>query len=66
MKEFGLEDNVEGVFVDINWRKSKWLLLAAYKPPSLSKTKCFDAMGNALDYYNKEYLTFLAMVIQTL
>ena len=31
LKEFDLEDNIEGVFVEINLRKSKWLLLAALK-----------------------------------
>ena len=55
LKEFDLEDNVKGVFVETNLRKSKWLLLAAYKPPSFSKTKCFDPIGNALDYCSKKY-----------
>ena len=54
LKEFDLEDNVEGVFVEINLRKSEWLLLAAYNSPSLSETICFDTIGNALDYYSRK------------
>ena len=54
LKEFDLQVNLEGVFVEINLRKSKWLLLAAYKPPSLLKGKCFDAIGNNVDYYSKK------------
>ena len=61
LKYFGLKDNVEEVFVEINLRKSKWLLLAAYKPPSLSKIKLFDVIGNALDYYSKKYHHFLVI-----
>ena len=37
------------------------ILLAAHKPPSLPKTKCFDAICNALDYYCKKYQNFLVM-----
>ena len=62
LNEFDLEDSVEEVFVEINLRKSKWILLAAYKPPTLSRTKCFEAIGNALNYYSKKYQQFFVMV----
>ena len=32
-------ENIEGLFIEINLRKSKWLLFATYKPPSFSKEK---------------------------
>ena len=34
--------DLEGMFVEINLRKSKWLLFATYKPPSFSKDKYFS------------------------
>ena len=48
-------ENVEGLFIEINLRKSKWLLFAMYKPPSLSKEKFFYITCNALDVYGKTY-----------
>ena len=29
-------DDIEGLFVELNFRKSKWLLMGAYHPPSQS------------------------------
>ena len=48
-------ENIEGLFIEINLRKSKWLLFATYKPPSFSKEKFFDITCNALDAYGKTY-----------
>ena len=31
-------DNIEGLFVELNFRKSKWLLIGAYHPPWQSVT----------------------------
>ena len=30
-----LDPNIEGLFIEINLKKSKWILFATYKPPSL-------------------------------
>ena len=67
LNEFDLEDSVEEVFVEINLRKSKWILLAVYKPLTLSRTKCFEAIGNALNYYSKNYqISFVMDDLNTL
>ena len=42
LNHFDIGGNTEGIFVELNFRKSKWLLLAAYKPPDVPKNNCFD------------------------
>ena len=54
-------ENIEGLFIEINLRKSKWLLFATYKPPSFSKEKFFDITCNALDAYGKTYDNVILM-----
>ena len=34
LNKHGFSNNIEGIFVEINFRKSKWLLLGTYHPPS--------------------------------
>ena len=48
-------DNIEGIFVEINFRKSKWLLLGAYHPPSQDDKFYFNNIGHALDIYTQNY-----------
>ena len=42
----------EGIFVELNFRKSKWLLLAVYRPPYFSNVNCVDNISDALDFYS--------------
>ena len=53
--------NLEGVFVEINLRKSKWLLFATYKPPSLSKEHYFSQVNKALDAYGSKFENIIIM-----
>ena len=55
LNHFDIGGNTEGIFVELNFRKSKWLLLAAYKPPDVPKNNCFDNITKALDFYSKNY-----------
>ena len=48
-------DNIEGIFVEINFRKSKWLLLGTYHPPSQDDKFYFNNIGHALDIYTQNY-----------
>lgn len=48
-------DKIEGIFVELNFRKSKWLLLGTYHPPSQSDSFYFDSIGKAIDFYNNKY-----------
>ena len=50
-----LPDDIEGLFIEINLRKCKWLLFGSYHPPSQPDQYYFDNIGRALDIYNKFY-----------
>ena len=45
-------NDVEGVFVELNFRKCKWLLIETYHPRSQSDHYFFENMDKALDMYN--------------
>ena len=51
----------EGLFIEINLRKSKWLLLATYKPPSFSKDYYFALVNKALDAYSSKFENIILM-----
>ena len=48
-------DDIEGIFIELNFRKSKLLLFGTYHPPSQSNSYYFDTIGKALDIYNTKY-----------
>ena len=54
-------DDIEGLFIEINLRKCKWLLMGSYHPPSQSDQHYFDSVGRALDIYNDSYGKFLLL-----
>ena len=45
-------NDIEGLFIEINFRKSKWLLFGTYHPPSLKDQYYFDCLDKALDVYS--------------
>ena len=55
LDQFKLDDDIEGIFIEINLRKSKLLMLAIYRPPSSSKSQYLNSVGNAVDFYSKTY-----------
>ena len=45
-----LPDDIESLSIEINYRKSKWLLVSIYHPPSQNDNHFFfDCFGTALD-----------------
>ena len=44
-------NDIEGIFVEINFRKSKWLFCGTYHPPSESDQHYIDNTDKALDVY---------------
>ena len=52
-------DGIEGIFVEISFRKSKWLLLGTYHPPSQNDNFYFNSIGQGIDVYTKSYDKFL-------
>ena len=53
-------DDIEGIFIEANLRKQKWLF-GTYHPPNQSDNYYFNHLGNALDIYNQTYKNFLLM-----
>lgn len=61
-KELGdhtFPSDIEGIFVELNFRKSKWLLFGTYHPPSQSDEYYFSKVSNSLDIYLPKYNNFL-------
>ena len=54
-----LPDDIEGMFIEIKLRKTKWLILWTYHPPNQPDDYFFKAAGNVLDRYLKTYEKFL-------
>ena len=54
-----LPGDIEGLFVEINFRKSKFLLLATYHPPNQQDKYYFQCIGNALENYVTKYDKFI-------
>ena len=50
-----LPHDIEGIFVELNLRKNKWLLSWSYHPPSQSDKHLFNHVKNVLDIYSKIY-----------
>ena len=48
-----LPHNIEGIFVELNLRKNKWLLFGSYHPPSQSDEYFFNHVQNCEDIYSK-------------
>ena len=48
-------EGIEGIFVEINLRKSKWLLFGTYHPPSQKDNFYFSNVVRALDIYAQKY-----------
>ena len=51
LNEHNFPDDIEGIFVEINFRKSKWLLFGSYHPPNQSDEYYFNKVSNSLDIY---------------
>ena len=49
------------MFIEIDLRKTKWLILRTYHPPNQPGDCFFKAVGNALDQYLKTYEKFLLL-----
>ena len=51
--------DIEGMFIELNLRKTKWLLYGTYHPPEQDDKYFFDCLGKALDIYSNKYDKFL-------
>ena len=44
--------DIEGIFVELNFRKVKWLLFGTYHPPTQNDLYYFNQLDKAIDTYN--------------
>ena len=51
--------DIEGIFIEINLRKTKWILYGTYHPPGQDDRYYFGHLGKALDIYSDKYDKFL-------
>ena len=65
LKKHILPGDIEGMFIELNFRKTKWLLLGTYHPPNQNDEYYFQNIGNALDTYIRTYDKFILTVIST-
>ena len=49
------DDGIEGIFVEVNLRKTTLLIFGTYHPPSQDDKFYFDNIGKALELYNNKY-----------
>ena len=59
MKSHSFVEDIEGIFIEINLRKCRWLLFAMYHPPSQWDKYCFDYLSRGLDIYSDLYDKFV-------
>ena len=49
LNDHNFPDDIEGIFVELNFRKCKWLLMGSYHPPNQSDEYYFNKVSNSLD-----------------
>ena len=56
-----ISGNLEGVFVEPNFRRKKWLACCSYNPQKSNITKHLDVTGKNLDLYSSRYKNYLLL-----
>ena len=59
LKKHSFDNDIEGLFLEINFRKCKWLLFGTYRPPSQDKKHYFKNLTNSLEFYIQFYDKFI-------
>ena len=52
LEKHNFSDDIEGLFVELNFRKVKWLLFGTYHPPSQNDIYYFNQLGKVIGTYN--------------
>ena len=53
--------DIEGIFIEINLRKTKWILYDTYHPPGQDDRYYFGHLGKALDIYSDKYDKYISL-----
>ena len=59
LKKTFLPVDIEGIFIELNLRKHKWLLCAIHCPPNQKDDYFFNHLGKAIDVYHQTFDKFL-------
>jgi endonuclease/exonuclease/phosphatase (EEP) superfamily protein YafD len=54
-----LPNDIESIFIELNFRRNKWLLMGTYHPPSQSTEYYYNEVGKVLDELNNTYENIL-------
>ena len=52
LEKHKLSQDIEGIFIELNFKKIKWLLFGTYHPPSQNDQYYFEEIDKAIDCYN--------------
>ena len=55
LNNHNLPDDIEGLFVELNFRKTRLLLVGTYHPPCQNDEYYFKSIGKGLDIYSANY-----------
>ena len=61
VSKFTLPDDIEGMFIEIKLKKTKWLIHGTHHPPNQPDDYFFKAVDNASDQYLKTYKNYLLL-----
>ena len=61
LKEFSLPQDIQAITIEINFRKSKWLLLLLYHPDWTPKSHAVNNICSLLDFYSNKYANMLVL-----
>ena len=54
-----LNNDIEGIFVELSLKNNKWLLFGTYHPPSQNSSHYFSEVTKALDFYKSNFESFI-------
>ena len=61
LNNFKLANHMQILPIEINLKKSKWLLLPIYRPPSMDKNAFNENLGDLIEFYSKTYENYLIL-----
>ena len=61
LKQLFIPKELQILPIEINLRKSKWLLIPVYRPPSTSESYFMDNMNKIIEYYSHKYENILTL-----
>ena len=61
LKELLIPKELQILPIEINLRKSKWLIIPVYRPPSISENYFIDNMNKIIEYYSHKYENILTL-----